>query len=99
MPDLNATSQVRIASVDIPIEQYGTLAEVDLLESEMERRKKDGNKQRITAVLLTNPHNPLGFCYSKEVLLAYCRFAERWNLFLVSDEVYASSVYDSRQSG
>jgi hypothetical protein len=41
-------------------------------------------------VLITNPHNPLGFCYSREVLLAYCRLAQRWNLFLVSDFLTSS---------
>ncbi|TKA55526.1 hypothetical protein B0A53_02702 [Rhodotorula sp. CCFEE 5036] len=95
VPDLNATSQVRIASVHVPHEKCNTLAEVELMHAEMERRERDSEKQKITALLLTNPHNPLGFCYSREVLLAYCRFAERWNLFLVSDEVYANSVYDA----
>ncbi|POY72182.1 hypothetical protein BMF94_4819 [Rhodotorula taiwanensis] len=95
VPDLNATSQVQIASVNIPVDKYGTVAEVHLLDAEMERREREGATQKITAVLVTNPHNPLGFCYSKEVLLEYCRFAERWNLFLVSDEVYATSIYDS----
>ncbi|GAA5987548.1 hypothetical protein JCM10908_002003 [Rhodotorula pacifica] len=95
VPDLNATSQVRIAGVDIPLDKCGTMAEVDLLHAEMERREREGVTQKVTAVLITNPHNPLGFCYSPEVLLAYCRFAERWNLFLVSDEIYATSVYDS----
>lgn len=97
VPDLNATSQVRIASVHVPHEKCNTLAEVELMHAEMERRERDSEKQKITALLLTNPHNPLGFCYSREVLLAYCRFAERWNLFLVSDEVYANSVYDARE--
>lgn len=96
MRDLNWTSQVRIASVDIPFDLAGSTAEVRLLDAEMERRNRDGVTQKITAVLVTNPHNPLGFCYPKEVLLVYCRFAERWNLFLVVDEVYATSVYDSR---
>ncbi|GAA5879677.1 hypothetical protein JCM3774_002405 [Rhodotorula dairenensis] len=95
VPDLNATSQVRIAAVEIPLDEYGTAAEVERLHAEMERRQRERVEQKVTAVLLTNPHNPLGFCYSREVLLAYCRFAERWNLFLVSDEIYANSVYDA----
>lgn len=37
----------------------------------------------------------VGFCYSREALLAYCEFAERWNLFLIVDEVYATSIYSS----
>ncbi|BGP49569.1 hypothetical protein JCM10450v2_005463 [Rhodotorula kratochvilovae] len=72
--DLNATSQVGIASVSIPVGKTGTLAEVEALEAEMQRRK--------------------GFCYSREVLVEYCKFAERWNLYLISDEIYALSVFD-----
>ncbi|BGP17694.1 hypothetical protein JCM10213v2_005733 [Rhodosporidiobolus nylandii] len=66
--DLNSTSKVDIASVDIPDGQHGEMGEVEALEDEMQRRKReDGPK--ITAVLVTNPHNPLGFCYKRDVLL------------------------------
>ncbi|GAA5822011.1 hypothetical protein JCM3770_001632 [Rhodotorula araucariae] len=92
--DLNAASQVGIASVPVPVGKTGTLAEIEALEAEMERRKGDGSSAKVTAVLVTNPHNPLGVCYSREVLVEYCRFAERWNLFLLSDEIYALSVFD-----
>lgn len=40
-----------------------------------------------------------GFCYPRDVLFEYARFAEKWNLFLVMDEVYANSVYDSNADG
>ncbi|GAA5906199.1 hypothetical protein JCM6882_006074 [Rhodosporidiobolus microsporus] len=93
--DLNATSKVDIASVEIPEGQHGELGEVEALEQEMQRRSKDEEAPKITAVLVTNPHNPLGFCYKPDVLRKYCRFAERWNLWLVMDEIYALSVFDS----
>ncbi|GAA5823567.1 hypothetical protein JCM3770_002787 [Rhodotorula araucariae] len=55
--------------------------------------------QRIRAIVICNPHNPLGFCYPRETLVAYCRFAEKHNLHLVSDEIYALSTYASDAAG
>ena len=34
-----------------------------------------------------------GFCYSKKTLLAYARFAQKYDLHLISDEIYALSVF------
>ncbi|BGP33386.1 hypothetical protein JCM10296v2_005186 [Rhodotorula toruloides] len=98
-PDLNATSQVRIASVAIPSGKNGTFGEVAAMEAEMQRRKREGVEQKVTAVLVTSPHNPLGFCYPHEVLVEYARFAQKWDLWLVMDEVYANSVYDGNSDG
>jgi 1-aminocyclopropane-1-carboxylate synthase len=49
----------------------------------------------IRAVLLCNPQNPLGFCYPRETLLEYLRFVERHGLHLISDEIYALSIFDN----
>lgn len=93
--DLEATAKVRIVCVEIQVGQEGELDEVRAMDREMQRRKDEGVEQKITAVLVTNPHNPLGFCYKRETLLEYARFAERWNVFLVCDEIYALSVFES----
>lgn len=49
---------------------------------------------RTRAVILCNPHNPLGRTYPKETLLAYAKFCEDRDLHLVSDEIYAMSTYE-----
>jgi xeroderma pigmentosum group C-complementing protein len=49
---------------------------------------------KIRALLICNPHNPLGICYPKETLEALYRFCEKYNLHLVSDEIYALSVFE-----
>lgn len=53
------------------------------------------NGVKIRAVMLCNPHNPLGFTYTKETLLEYCRFVEKHDLHLISDEIYALSVFET----
>lgn len=45
-------------------------------------------------VILCSPHNPLGFVYPRETVVAYMQLAQRWDLHLVCDEIYALSVYD-----
>ncbi|KAI4958692.1 putative secondary metabolism biosynthetic enzyme [Alternaria arbusti] len=46
-------------------------------------------------VVLCNPHNPLGQCYTKSALKAICKFCEKHDLHLISDEIYALSTYES----
>ena len=50
---------------------------------------------RIRALLLCNPHNPLGRCYPHETLVEIMRFCQKNKIHLFSDEIYAMSVYDS----
>lgn len=58
--DLEATAKVQIVSVEIELGQEGELDEVKALDREMQRRMDQGVEQRIAAVLIANPHNPLG---------------------------------------
>lgn len=50
---------------------------------------------KVKALMLCNPHNPLGRCYSKAALLEYLKLCEKYQLHLVSDEVYALSIWDN----
>lgn len=47
----------------------------------------------VKAVIVTNPHNPLGRCYSKENLIELMQFCQRHNLHLIADEVFALSEH------
>jgi len=47
-------------------------------------------------MLVTNPHNPLGTTVSRSTLRGYCDFAQKHDLHLVSDEIYAMSVYENK---
>ncbi|KAL2267249.1 hypothetical protein VTJ83DRAFT_4526 [Remersonia thermophila] len=63
------------------------------LEAALEGAKDKGIKVR--AVLVTNPHNPLGRCYPAETLLEIASFCGRHGLHLISDEIYAKSVFQN----
>ncbi|KAF7593592.1 hypothetical protein BBP40_011212 [Aspergillus hancockii] len=47
----------------------------------------------VKALLLCSPHNPLGRCYSEDVLREYMKFCNKHGLHLISDEIYALSVW------
>ncbi|PHH86578.1 hypothetical protein CDD83_10038 [Cordyceps sp. RAO-2017] len=63
----------------------------------IEAAKRRG--QRIAALILAHPHNPLGRCYSRDVLVAYMRLCQRHRVHLISDEIYALSVFENRADG
>ena len=50
---------------------------------------------RTRAVLLNTPHNPTGVVAAREELEAVAAIAKRHDLWVLSDEVYASLTYDA----
>ncbi|PON21693.1 hypothetical protein TGAM01_v209431 [Trichoderma gamsii] len=75
-----------------PVDPF-SLEGVQEYEKEYIRAKQES--ARVKAILLCSPHNPLGRCYSKEVLKAYMRLCDKLGLHLISDEIYALSVFEN----
>lgn len=48
----------------------------------------------IKVLMLANPHNPLGRCFSKEVLKACLRFCQEKDIHFVSDEVFGPLTFE-----
>lgn len=48
---------------------------------------------KIRALMLCHPHNPLGRCYSKETIIGLMKLCQKYRIHLVSDEIYALSVW------
>ncbi|KAM0276829.1 hypothetical protein ACHAQH_006364 [Verticillium albo-atrum] len=66
---------------------------IEVYEQVLVKSNKSGIP--IKAVILCNPHNPLGRCYPPETLSSYMRFCEKYSLHLICDEVYAGSTWDN----
>lgn len=49
------------------------------------------------AILICNPGNPTGYLYSKEEIKDLAALAIKYDLFLISDEVYREFVYDNSE--
>ena len=52
--------------------------------------------ERTRAIVLTTPHNPTGMCMPAETLAGLGELCREYDLWLVSDEVYASLVFGGR---
>ncbi|UKZ58134.1 hypothetical protein TrVGV298_011999 [Trichoderma virens] len=66
---------------------------VKYLEEKLLESNAAGTK--IKALLIVNPHNPLGRCYPRETLIALMAFCQKYRIHFISDEVYASTVFES----
>jgi len=53
--------------------------------------------QRTKAILICNPCNPTGKVYSYEELKQLAQIAKRYNLFIISDEMYEYFTYDEKK--
>ncbi|KAB8273454.1 pyridoxal phosphate-dependent transferase [Aspergillus minisclerotigenes] len=91
--DYGVEADVQIVYADTDPEEAFTPAVVDKYEAALKRAEDEGT--RIRAVLIVNPHNPVGRCYPAETLKEILRFCNKHKLHLISDEVYASCVFDS----
>ncbi|KAE8376633.1 PLP-dependent transferase [Aspergillus bertholletiae] len=60
---------------------------------EIALREAKSNGITIRALLISNPHNPLGRCYPPETLLEFASFCGRNQIHFISDEIYAKSVF------
>ncbi|HET6351006.1 MAG TPA: PatB family C-S lyase [Coriobacteriia bacterium] len=71
--------------VDVPLEADGWRLNAERLEAAID----EGTR----VLLLCNPHNPAGRTFTREELLAMADVAERHDLLVVSDEIWADLTY------
>ena len=77
-----------------PVDQFTDVDHaIRCFEEARERAEEQGTNVKM--VVLCNPHNPLGRCYTKDMLMGVMRFCGKWGIHLVVDEVYAMSVYST----
>ncbi|KAF2006628.1 aminotransferase [Amniculicola lignicola CBS 123094] len=72
------------------IDPCGIECVVKYEEALLESEKKGVN---IRVLMLCHPHNPLGRCYGKETLVALMKLCEKYKVHLISDEIYALSIF------
>ncbi|XP_075423359.1 1-aminocyclopropane-1-carboxylate synthase-like protein 1 [Ascaphus truei] len=65
---------------------------VQALERTLQAAIAEGSK--VKALVLINPHNPLGDIYSSSEMMEFLEFAKRHTLHVIVDEIYMLSVYD-----
>lgn len=53
--------------------------------------------EKTTAIIINSPNNPTGGIVSKESLNAIFNIAEKYDLMIISDEVYRTLIYDDNK--
>ncbi|KAI9149053.1 putative aminotransferase tcpI [Paramyrothecium foliicola] len=84
----------RVVPVHAPLGQFFDPESVSHYEESLKQ-----SPVPIKAVLICNPHNPLGQCYPRETLKAMMDFCSRHGLHYISDEVYALSAHRAGRGG
>lgn len=65
------------------------------LPPESEIKKKITNRTR--AILINTPNNPTGTVLTEEEMFIIQRLCKKYNLYLLSDEVYREFIYDGKE--
>lgn len=89
--DIELRTGVELVPVPFDGKDPLSLDGVRAYEKAIEACHKKG--QRVAGLMLCNPHNPLGRCYSREVIIELMKLCQKHKIHLVSDEIYANSVW------
>lgn len=90
--DLTIRTGVKLEYVEVGDTDQFSPDCVALYEAGYEAAKARGVD--IKALIICNPHNPLGQSYPRETLVGLMRFCASKRIHLISDEIYALSIYD-----
>ena len=53
--------------------------------------------EKTRAIVIINPNNPTGSVYSREILLQVVELAKRYNLLIMSDEIYDKLILNGKE--
>ncbi|KAI7493340.1 PLP-dependent transferase [Hortaea werneckii] len=92
--DFGTKAQVATMHVSFPpgMDQFSPAAVAEYERVLVASSSQTGGPQ-IRAILLCHPHNPLGRPYPRETLIEFMKLCEKYQIHLLSDEIYAMSVY------
>ncbi|KAH8654923.1 pyridoxal phosphate-dependent transferase [Ilyonectria robusta] len=92
-PDLTLRFGAKL--LPVPFEEIDPLCE-DAIGS-YEKVLLDAHAQglKVSGLIISHPHNPLGRCYPQEVLIGLMKLCEKYGVHFISDEIYALSVWDN----
>ncbi|KAF7550486.1 hypothetical protein G7046_g8001 [Stylonectria norvegica] len=91
--DFGNKSQVKVVYADTSAMNCFDGSVIEKFEEALVKSNAAG--VNIKALFVVNPNNPLGKCYPKTTLISIMEFCQKHHLHLISDEIYACSVFDS----
>ncbi|XP_030620942.1 1-aminocyclopropane-1-carboxylate synthase-like protein 1 isoform X2 [Chanos chanos] len=97
MEDVNLYSSVQLYHVHLDSQPCNSddrpfKLTVEKLETALMKARKEGVNVR--ALILINPHNPLGEIYTPQEMTSFLEFAKKNDLHVIVDELYMLSVFE-----
>ncbi|KAJ5625449.1 hypothetical protein N7510_001758 [Penicillium lagena] len=90
--DLSTRTRIHLEYISVGDADQFSPECIAALDAEFEAARARGTN--IKALIICNPHNPLGRCYPRETLIMLLRICASKGIHLISDEIYALSVYN-----
>ncbi|RAL09383.1 putative aminotransferase [Aspergillus homomorphus CBS 101889] len=92
VPDLSLRFGASVVQVAFDDCDPFSLDAVDKYEQAMLKFHVETGR-KVKALMLCHPHNPLGRCYPRHVLVALMKLCQKYQMHFISDEIYALSVW------
>ncbi|KAA8912726.1 putative aminotransferase [Sphaerosporella brunnea] len=97
--DFEARAEVNVVPVAFELSDPFAVDCVQWYEKALEEfESRPGASGRVRALVLCNPHNPLGECYTREALVALMKMCQKRGIHFISDEIYALSKFDNEEA-
>ncbi|KAL7954013.1 PLP-dependent transferase [Trichoderma compactum] len=91
--DLTARTGAKV--VRVPFHDVDPLSENAVAKYEEALKQAEASGTKVAGLVLCNPHNPLGRCYSRDAIVGLLKLCEKYQIHFISDEIYALSVWDN----
>ncbi|OMJ11389.1 1-aminocyclopropane-1-carboxylate synthase-like protein 1 [Smittium culicis] len=94
--DLNSSAKAVVHNVPVPVSEIQSPVQARHYQKKLDELNTKGITAKV--IVVCNPHNPTGKCYSRAAVEAILEFANRNKLFVIMDEIYALSVFRNTES-
>ncbi|CAI7632653.1 unnamed protein product, partial [Penicillium viridicatum] len=92
--DISMRPQARVVAVNFDgVDPFSIDITHKYEQALLDYQQNTGKKVR--GLMLCNPHNPLGRCYPRNVIIRLMQLCQKYRIHLISDESYALSVWEN----
>ncbi|KAF8985539.1 hypothetical protein BGZ46_003828 [Entomortierella lignicola] len=95
--DIMAKSKCKVVPAYLGETPAFGVEQIEVMQQALDKANHEGT--RVRAFVVSNPHNPLGRCYPREVIIEYLKFASKNQIHILFDEIYALSMFDHALTG